>query len=111
MLRVYVDSELFKNSLRIFEHFSVVDQSGFGGKPAQPNVFHYAAAEHLIELLMHHGHAVIECILGIYKIDDLAFHFDCAGILFVNTKKALHQCTLTGAVFPHEGMDSSRFDV
>ena len=106
-LRVDLNFQIVQNSLGVVVHFFVVDQSGLQREPAQPHIFHDAAVEHLIELLMHHGYAVIEGVARAGEIDLLAVHPDGARVLFIDTEQALHERRFTGAVLAHEGVDGA----
>ena len=106
-LRVDLNFQIVQNSLGVVVHFLVVDQSGLQREPAQPHIFHDAAVEHLIELLMHHGYAVIEGVARAGEIDLLAVHPDGARVLFIDTEQALHERRFTGAVLAHEGVDGA----
>ena len=80
------------------------------GEAAQPHVVHDVALEGLVQLLMHHGHAVFQGFLGIFEVDFLAVQVDVAGILVVDTEQALHQGGLTGAVFAHQCVNRTGLD-
>ena len=76
----------------------------------EPNVVHHATLQRLIQLLMHHGDAVVQRIAGRLEVNLFAVEPDCARILAVNAEKALHQRGFTGAVFAHECMDGTGTD-
>jgi hypothetical protein len=78
------------------------------GSAPQPDVFHDVAAKHLVELLMHHRHAVTQRVVGTGEVDLLAIHPDGTGVLFVDAKEALHQRGLARAVFAHQRVHRTR---
>ena len=56
---IHIDAELFKDRLGILQHFLFVDHDpADGGIAPQPDVVHDRALERLVQLLVHHGHAV-----------------------------------------------------
>ena len=69
----------------------MVDQTALQREAAEPHVFHDAAVEHLIELLMHHGDAVVKGVARVDEVDLLAVHPDGARVLFIDTEQALHE--------------------
>ena len=85
----------------------MVDQTALQREAAEPHVFHDAAVEHLIELLMHHGDAVVKGVARVDEVDLLAVHPDGARVLFIDTEQALHERRFTGAVLAHEGVDGA----
>ena len=106
-LRVDLNFQIVQNSLGVVVHFLVVDQSGLQREPAQPHIFHDAAVEHLIELLMHHGDAVVKGVARVDEVDLLAVHPDGARVLFIDTEQALHERRFAGAVLAHQGVDGA----
>ena len=109
---IHVDFQLLENLHGIFVHFFLVDHDpAVGGIPAQPDVVHDGALQSLVQLLVHHGHAIVQGLTAALEVHFLAVQEDLTAILFVNTEQALHQGGLTGAVFPHQGMDGTGLDL
>ena len=106
-LRIDLDLQIVQNGLGVVVHFFMVDQTALQREAAEPHVFHDAAVEHLIELLMHHGYAVIEGVARAGEIDLLAVHPDGARVLFIDTEQALHERRFAGAVLAHQGVDGA----
>ena len=103
-LGIDVDIERFKDLLGLVVHALAVYQRAVHGEAAQPDVFHDAAAQHLVQFLMHHGHAIVQRVAGVDEVDFLAFHEDGAGVLLVNAEQAFHQRGLACAILAHEGV-------
>ena len=73
--RINVDLELLEDSFRVSVHFcSIHKAESRGREAAQPDVFHDVAAEHLVQFLVHHGHAVIQSIPGAGEGHRLSVH-------------------------------------
>ena len=77
------------------------------GVTPQPEVVLYAAGQSLVELLVHHGHAVFQRVLGVFEIDLFAFQEDLAGVLAVDAEQTFHQGGFTCAVFTHQGVNGA----
>ena len=107
-LGVHVDVQLFKNLLGALAHDGLADhQPADLGVTAQPEVVHNAAGQSLVELLVHHGHAVFQRFLGAFEIDFFSVEQDRAAVFVVDTEQALHQGGLSRAVFSHQRVNLS----
>ena len=105
LLRININLQLFKDCFRFLIHlFAVHYPQLIGREAAQPHVFHYIPAQHLIQLLMHHGNAVVQRITRTGEGYRMPVHRDRATVTGINAKEALHQRGFSRAVFPHEGM-------
>ena len=80
------------------------------GIAAQPQVVHDAAGEGLVQLLVHHGHAVFQRFLGVFEVDLLAVQNDGAVVLGIDAEQALHQGGLSRAVLAHQRVDGAGSD-
>ena len=105
---VYIYIEALEHGLGVVVHLAGVDQTALGGEAAQPHVFHDVAAKHLVQLLMHHRHAVVQRVARAGEIDGLAVHQDFAAVARVDAKQALHQRGLARAVLTHQGVHRAR---
>ena len=80
------------------------------GVAAQPQVILHAAGQRLVQLLMHHGHAVFQRILGALEVHFLAIQLDGARIPVIDTEQAFHQSGFARAVLTHQGMHGAGAD-
>ena len=64
-----------------------------------------------LKLLMHHGNSHLEGLQGVVNRNLLSLENDLSGIHLIDAEQAFHQRRFAGAVFPHQGMDSSGADV
>ena len=58
--------------------FSLTMMPAHLGIAAQPEVVHDVAGEGLVQLLVHHGHAIFQGFLGVFEVDFLAFQVNSA---------------------------------
>ena len=108
---VHLNAQLIEYRHGILVHFLFVNgYAAYLGIAAQPYVIHNAALEGLVQLLMHHGYAVVQGLLAVFKVYLLAVKVDIPLVFAVNAKEALHQGRLACAVFAHEGMNRTGFD-
>ena len=105
--RIDVDLKILKHFLGIAVHLATIDKAILDRESAKPDIFHYIAAQNLIQLLVNHGDAVIECIAGIGKGYLFPIDLNRAFIFAVDSKQALHQRGLTRAVFTHQGVNGT----
>ena len=104
-LGVHVDAQLIKNCLGVFIHLLFVDGNAHHlGVTTQPDVVHHRTLQRLVQLLVNHGHPVIQGFFTAFEIDFLAFQVNVTLILVVNTEEALHQGGFSCAVFTHKGV-------
>ena len=105
-----LNSQLVKHLQGVLIHLALVDHDAAHlGVAAKPEVIHDRALERLVELLVHHGYAILQCFLGAFKIDFLAIQIDVAAVFGIDAEEAFHQRGFTGAIFTHQGMDSAPF--
>ena len=103
LLRVHIDLQPFEDRPGLVVHpLAVHDAQLVGGETAQPDIFHHVAAQHLVQLLVDHGHAVVQRVPGACERHGLSIHRDGAAVAGVDAEKALHQRGLARAVFTHQ---------
>ena len=108
-LGVDVDLQVVEYGLGLLVHLAGVHHAQLVEREAaQPHVFHDGAAQHLVQLLVHHGHAVVQRVAGAGKGDRLAVHRDRAAVTGVDAEQALHQRGFSGAVFAHQRVNRAR---
>ena len=111
-LRIDIQPEFFEQLLGRGIHLLLACQRNAGGdlrESAQPHIVHDIALQRLIQLLMHHGNAVFQCLLGVCKVDFPAIQVHMSAVLGIHAEQALHQRRFAGAVLPHQGMDGACF--
>ena len=74
------------------------------GVAAQPQVVFHRAGECLVQLLVHHGHAVFQRLLGASEVDLPAVEHDGALVAVVDAEQAFHQGGFARTVLPHQGV-------
>ena len=106
--RVNVQIELLKQLFGLFVHGAVADGHALFREAAQPDILHDRPEPDGVQLLMDHGYAQIERLLG--GVDDFTFSVqnDFAAVLMINTEQALHQRGFARAILAHQGVDSAR---
>ena len=105
---VHGDLQLLENLPGALVHNALADdEAAHLGVAAQPQVVLHRAGEGLVQLLVHHGHAVLQRLLGAFEFHLPAVQGDGALIPAVNAEQALHQGGLARAVLPHEGVDGA----
>ena len=108
-LRVHVDLQILEDGLRLGVHLPGVHHAdGVQGEAPQVHVLHDGAAQHLVQLLVHHGHAVVQRVAGARERDGLALHRNGAAVAGIDAEQALHQRGLTRAVFAHQRVHRAR---
>ena len=108
---VHVDLQFLEDLHGVLIHLVLIHHdAALEGVTAQPEVVHNTALEGLVQLLMHHGHAIFQCFLAVFKVDLTAFQLDGALVLGVDSEQAFHQGGFACAVFAHQRMDRSPAD-
>ena len=79
--------------------------------PADEDVLGDGEVAHHIQLLVNDDDTGLLRLAGIVEFHFLPLKGDGAGILGIDAGEHLHQRGLSGAVFPHEGMDFPAADV
>ena len=106
---VNVDLQLLEHLHGVFVHLLLIDHDPRnGGITAQPDVVHNRALQGLVQLLVYHGHAIVQGFPAALKVHFLTVQEDMTVVLFVNAEQALHKGGLSRAVFTHQGVDRSR---
>ena len=107
---VNVDFQFLKHLHGVLVHLLLVNHDpGNGGIPAQPDVVHNRALQGLVQLLVYHGHAIVQGFPAALKVHFLTVQEDMTVVLFVNAEQALHKGGLSRAVFTHQSVDGSLF--
>ena len=107
-VRIYVDVQLLEDGHGVLIHFALIDgNAADGGVAAQPDVVHNTALQSLIQLLMHHGHAIFQCFFGAFEVNFFPIQINMSVVLVVNSEQTLHQGRLTGAVLAHQCVNST----
>ena len=92
----------------LLAHAALVDHTqAVGGIAAEEQVVDHAPVEALVELLVHHGHAVLQRVLGPEEVHLLAFEENRPLVLLVGAEQALHHGGLARAVLAHEAHDGA----
>ena len=112
LLGRHVQAALFNQALCLFDLGLLVDQTIFPQFAADKNVFIHGHIQDGIQLLVDHCHTHVHCLFGIgYNVGFSVKEDLTAGIFGIDTHQNLHQGGFTGAVFSHESMDFTRFDL
>ena len=105
---------LFQHLSGILIHFVMVDHCDravmFGGIAAHINVFTNAALGDGLQLLVHHGDALFQCIQRALERNLFALVVNFALIHVVNAEHTLHQCGFARAVLAHQGVNRAGFE-
>ena len=108
-LGVHVHFQRVENLLGALGHQALAHHDARHlGVAAKPEVVLHAAGQGLVQLLMHHGHAVFQRLLGAAEVDLLAVQLDGARVLVVDAEQALHQGGLARAVLAHQSVHGAR---
>ena len=78
-----------------------------GGIAAHVDVLTDTALRDGLQLLVDHGNAPVQGIQGAFDLNRLPFIDDLAFVHMINAEHTFHQSGLAGAVFAHQGMDST----
>ena len=109
-VRIDIDAQLVEYFHGLPVHFGLVDhQSEMLRVTPQPDIIHNRALQSLIQLLMDHGHAIVQRLSAVFEVDFFAFQEDGSTVLVINAEQALHQRGFACAVFSHQSMDGSPF--
>ena len=101
-----VDAELVEDGLGVPVHLLFIHHDPADRRvAAKPDIIHDRTLEGLVELLMHHGDAVEQRLLGVFEVDLSALEEYMPLVLAVDAEEAFHQRGFTRAVFAHQGVD------
>ena len=88
----------------------MIDEPPLGGVAAEPHVVHHGALQYQVQLLVHHGNAILQRLFGRGEVDLLSLEEDLALILLVDAEQALEQRGLPCAILAHQRMHRMRTD-
>ncbi len=89
--RVNIDIEPFKQFFRFFIHLFIIDTDTFLKLPADENILRYRQMPKHIQLLVYDNNTLVLRIPCIMEFHFLAFIYNAAGILCIDSCKNLHQ--------------------
>ena len=105
-LGIDVHAELVEHGPRVPEHLLLIHHDpADGGIAAKPDIIHDRTLERLVQLLVHHGDAVLQRLLGVFEVDLSALKVNVPLVLLIDAEQAFHQRGLARAVFTHQGVD------
>ena len=111
LARIHVDAQLVEDRLRVAVHLGMIDEEPLLGIAPQPEVVHHRHLRHQVQLLVHHGNAVLQRFLRGAERDRTATEQDLACIGTVDAEQALEQRGLARAVLAHQGMHGMGSDL
>ena len=85
-LRVYGNIKVIENLFCFLEHYFMADKTALLRETSQPDIFHNAALENLVQLLMYHRNAVFHSVFRTCKMYRLSVNANFAAVLFINAK-------------------------
>ena len=111
LARIHVDAQLVEDRLRVAVHLRMIDEGPLLGIAPQPEVVHHRHLRHQVQLLVHHGNAVLQRFLRGAERDRTATEQDLACIGMVDAEQALEQRGLARAVLAHQGVHGMGSDL
>ena len=105
LTRINVNLQPVENFLGFSIHsLAVHDSQLIRRETSQPYILHNIAAQNLVEFLVHHRNAVLQRVFRAGKCNRFAVHGDRSAVSGIDAEQTFHQCGLSGAVFPHQGV-------
>ena len=100
--------QIFKHVTGLFIHFAFRGEDAeTGGIATEPYVIHHTALQGLVQLLVHHGNAVIKCLARTFKAYRLPLQQDLTLVLGINAKQTFHQRRFSRTVLAHQCVHGS----